>query len=76
MLFSLLPAALAGLIMVPQLDLMREHRPEPLGVFAGEIGWGGPIMILLGHIIYGYLLGALYNRPVGYATHRPFHINV
>jgi hypothetical protein len=76
MIFSILPACLAGLIMVPQLDQMREFRPERLGLFAAAIGLGGPIMIVLGHLIYGAVLGSLYTRPVGYAAHRPFRINV
>jgi hypothetical protein len=76
LIFSLLPAALAGHVMVPQLDLMREFAPERLGMFAVSIGWGGPFMIILGHLLYGYVLGSLYTHPVGYAADRAFHIDV
>jgi hypothetical protein len=65
-LFSLLPAALAGLVMVPQLGLMRSASAAPFSVFALELGVGGPLMLILGHLIYGAVLGSLYTRPVGY----------
>jgi len=65
-LFSLLPAVLAGLVMVPQLDLMHPDQFENHGAFAIILGTGGPTMILLGHLIYGAVLGSLYVRPVGY----------
>ena len=65
-LFSLLPALLAGLIMVPQMDLMLNGTHPPLRVFAMGIGILGPISIIAGHIIYGAVLGSIYVRPVGY----------
>jgi hypothetical protein len=70
--FSLGPAVLAGLVMVPQLALMHEatlhgRAPAP-GVFALRLGWGGPLGILLGHLAYGAAMGALYTRPVGHAV--------
>jgi hypothetical protein len=64
--FSLLPAVLAGLVMVPQLDLMRPGILSNPGPFAISLGAGGPLMIVLGHLIYGTVLGTLYVRPVGY----------
>jgi hypothetical protein len=68
--FSLGPAALAGLVMVPQLGTMNPEtvagaRPQP-GLFASALGWGGPAGILLGHLVYGAVMGALYTRPVGH----------
>jgi hypothetical protein len=72
LLFSVLPIVLAGMVMVPQMDWMH---PDILngnicrsGVFAVGIGIGGPVMIVLGHLIYGGVLGSLYVRPVGYPT--------
>jgi hypothetical protein len=72
--FSLLPALLAGLIMIPQMDLMHaaaldQHLPK-FGFFASRIGWLGPATVLAGHLIYGAVMGGLYTRPVGYAVGR------
>ena len=68
--FSLMPAALAGSIMVPQLGWMHPlviqgTVPHP-GLFASELGWTGPVTILVGHLIYGLTMGRLYTHPVGY----------
>jgi hypothetical protein len=68
--FSLGPALLAGLVMVPQLGLMHEGilrgaLPAP-GRFALRLGWGGPVGLVLGHLVYGAVMGALYTRPVGH----------
>jgi hypothetical protein len=68
-LFSIVPALLAGLVMVPQLGWMHPlvlsgSLPRP-GTFAWSLGWGGPLMIIAGHLIYGASLGSLYTRPVG-----------
>jgi hypothetical protein len=69
-LFSLLPAVLAGLIMIPQMDLMLNGQHPPLKVFAIGIGVLGPVSIILGHILYGIVMGAIYVRPVGYPVGR------
>ena len=65
-LFALLPTVLAGLIMIPQMDLMLNGAYPPFRAFAIGIGALGPVSILLGHLIYGAVLGSLYVRPVGY----------
>jgi hypothetical protein len=67
--FSLFPALLAGLIMVPQMGWMHEGLPY-LGLFGSRIGWGGPATVLLGHCVFGLVLGAIYTRPVGYRVGR------
>ncbi len=68
--FSLLPTLLAGSIMVPQMDLMNARilagELPKNGFFALGIGWGGAAAIVLGHLIYGAVLGFLYKNPVGY----------
>jgi hypothetical protein len=67
MIFSLLPAALAGLVMVPQLDVMIGNAcGNTLGIFAFRMGIGGPAMLIGGHLIYGLVLGSIYVKPVGY----------
>jgi hypothetical protein len=63
--FSLLPACLAGLIMVPQMELMLNGSMQ-FGLFAEALGWLGPFSIVLGHLIFGVVLGTIYRRPVGY----------
>ena len=66
LLFSFLPAVLAGLIMIPQMDLMLADTHTRLGVFAIGVGMDGPISVVVGHMIYGAILGSIYVRPVGY----------
>jgi hypothetical protein len=66
LLFSLLPALLAGLIMVPQMDLMLDGALPRFRVFAIGMGIIGPVSIVLGHLIYGVIMGSIYVRPVGY----------
>jgi beta-glucosidase/6-phospho-beta-glucosidase/beta-galactosidase len=68
--FSLGPAALAGLVMVPQMgwmhpDVLRGAMAQP-GVFAWNLGWGGPLGIVVGHLVYGVTMGSLYTHPVGH----------
>jgi hypothetical protein len=74
MLFSLLPATLAGLVMVPQLDTMRQVPPA-LGIFAHELGWAGPGMLIIGHLVYGAVVGSIYVRPVGYRVGKKVKFN-
>lgn len=64
--FAIVPAILAGFIMVPQMDLMLDGQMPQFKTFAIRIGVWGPISILVGHAIYGAVLGAIYVRPVGY----------
>lgn len=73
MVFSLLPALLAGLIMIPQMDLMRVNvlnQRAKFSFFALGMGWLGPLSVILGHLIYGVVMGSIYTRPVGYAVGR------
>jgi beta-glucosidase/6-phospho-beta-glucosidase/beta-galactosidase len=71
--FALLPALLALFLVYPQLQLM--HLPDtivefdPFGFLAG-IGWREPTGLVLGHLIFGSVMGALYTHPVGYPADR------
>lgn len=69
LIFSAVPAVLAILIVRPQLELMHMpvmgHFPYS-GLFGVSDGWIGPVGIVLGHAIYGLVMGALYVRPVGH----------
>ena len=73
--FSFIPIVLAGLVMLPQLGWMHPlalsgeiARP---GLFGIGLGWGGPVSIILGHLIYGATMGSLYTRPVGHPAGQP-----
>jgi beta-glucosidase/6-phospho-beta-glucosidase/beta-galactosidase len=71
--FVLLPAALALTVMYPQFQLMHrraEVAELDLPAVFGALGWREPAGLLLGHALYGLVLGALYTRPVGYRTGR------
>ena len=74
LLFSLGPATLAGLIMVPQMGFMHplilDGKLPPTGFFALQFGWGGPAGIVIGHLVYGAVMGGLYVKPVGYPVGR------
>lgn len=67
--FSALPALLAGFIMIPQMGWMHpmgESSAFPFpGPFAINHGWGGPVGVIIGHIVFGLVMGAIYVRPVG-----------
>jgi hypothetical protein len=72
--FSLGPAILAGLIMVPQMGYMhvlvlQGELPYPR-LFGTGFGWGGPTGVVLGHLVYGLTMGALYIKPVGFRVQR------
>ena len=74
MAFSALPAFLALLIAYPQLQMM--HLPGPVALFdpvavLRDVGWREVVGLLLGHLVYGGVLGALYTHPVGYPAARP-----
>ena len=79
--FATLPAVLAALVVVPQLQLMHVHQDVV------QIGWGTFLSgfestklggLLLGHALFGLTVGAIYTHPVGYPANRqckrPRHI--
>ena len=72
--FSLGPALLAGLVMMPQIGymhpLIQQGRLPYPGIFGWHYGWGGPAGNVIGHLAYGLVLGSLYRRPVGYPAWR------
>lgn len=59
--------AAANALMHPLV--LRGEIPRP-GLFSFGIGWGGPAAIILGHLVYGVVIGSLYTRPVGYRVSR------
>ena len=72
--FSLVPAALALTIVGPQLELMHSDASIvtlTLERLLPELSTGHIGGLLLGHAIFGLIVGALYTRPVGYPADRP-----
>jgi beta-glucosidase/6-phospho-beta-glucosidase/beta-galactosidase len=72
--FAALPAALAALVIHPQLQLMHLHQDVArIGLHSVFAGWdrlkvGG---LLFGHALFGLTVGTLYTHPVGYPANRP-----
>lgn len=78
MAFSLLPTLLALLVAYPQLQMMHLDLETAMFnpvVVIGSVTWQEAVGLLLGHLIYGVVLGALYTHPVGYPVARPPHPN-
>ena len=75
LLFALIPASLAILVVYPELSLMRVHAPIltlDLHRFFAPITWPLVASVLIGHAFFGLTLGAIYRRPVGYPVgHKP-----
>jgi beta-glucosidase/6-phospho-beta-glucosidase/beta-galactosidase len=73
LLFSLVPTVLATSVVYPQLGVMQADTPvvhvDPWQLFTG-VTWGERGGLLLGHLIYGAVLGVLYTHPVGYPAAR------
>ena len=69
LLFSFVPMPLALFVMRPQLELMNplvQRGEVPFsGLFGLDAGWTGPASVVVGHLLWGLVLGALYTRPVG-----------
>ena len=70
--FALLPIVLAAVVMRPQLELMHplaESGRLPLSGLYGLSGdWRSLAGLVLGHLVWGATMGALYTRPVGRPT--------
>ena len=73
--FSVIPALLAIFIVYPQLELMRRG---PAVVTIDVKALLAPLRtltifgLLIGHAVFGLVIGAIYRRPVGYAAdHKP-----
>src|SRR5205823_8913142 len=70
--FAALPAVLAIMIVVPQLQLMHLHQQDVqldwrsilTGLEPAKLG-----SLLLGHALFGLTGGAIYTHPVGYPAH-------
>ena len=72
--FSLVPFVLAAAVVYPQVAVMQSSERvihvSPWTLMA-QVSWRERAGILLGHLVYGAALGALYTRPVGYRAGKP-----
>jgi beta-glucosidase/6-phospho-beta-glucosidase/beta-galactosidase len=77
LLFSLVPTVLATSVVYPQLSVMHAAtavvQVDPWQLFAA-VSWGERRGLLLGHLIYGAVLGVIYTHPVGYPAARPIRL--
>lgn len=76
--FAFLPMLLAAFIMRPQLELMHPlvlaGRLPYSGLYGLDADWRSSAGLVLGHLIWGAVLGTLYTRPVGRPTSRPLQL--
>jgi len=68
--FAIMPAVLAGFVMIPELGAMHGVS---YGVFAWRTGLAGPLSVLAGHALWGLTMGAVYTHPVGTRVRRLAH---
>jgi beta-glucosidase/6-phospho-beta-glucosidase/beta-galactosidase len=72
--FSLFPAALALFVMTPQMKLMRMDQAEvqlTAALIRPPLAGIEVAGLIVGHLIFGLVVGLLYTRPVGHAVDRP-----
>ena len=71
LLFAVIPASLAILIVYPELALMRlDSDVVMLTVhsFFAPLSAGLVVSVAIAHALFGLTMGALYRKPVGYAA--------
>ena len=75
--FATLPALLAAFVMVPQLELM--HVQQNLI----QVDWRAFLIalhpqifggLIIGHVLFGLTVGAIYTHPVGYSVNRKWRV--
>jgi beta-glucosidase/6-phospho-beta-glucosidase/beta-galactosidase len=69
--FSLLPATLAILIVYPELALLRRATDTvtlDISTFLATLSAPIAVNLLVAHALFGLTIGAIYRRPVGYAA--------
>jgi beta-glucosidase/6-phospho-beta-glucosidase/beta-galactosidase len=73
LIFALVPASLAILIVYPELAMMRLHVDVvrlDLARFLSPLSTGTVGTLLVAHALFGLTVGAIYRRPVGYPAGR------
>jgi beta-glucosidase/6-phospho-beta-glucosidase/beta-galactosidase len=73
--FAIVPASLAILVVYPELALMRVHADVvklDLRTFFAPLSASTVGTLVVAHALFGLTVGAIYRRPVGYSVdHRP-----
>jgi beta-glucosidase/6-phospho-beta-glucosidase/beta-galactosidase len=70
LIFALVPAVLAIVMVYPELALMRMQADSvrlDLASFFAPLSGSVIASVLVGHALFGLMLGAIYRKPVGYA---------
>ena len=69
--FAIMPASLAILVVYPELALIRSSTDVTtltvVGFFA-PLTLAAVVSLLIGHALFGLTVGAIYRRPVGYSA--------
>jgi hypothetical protein len=71
--FAAIPAVLAMVIVIPQLQLMHLNQTVALLDWRTALsGLDATILgtVMLGHAVFGLTVGAIYTHPVGYRANR------
>ena len=71
LLFAILPASLAIVVVYPELALIHRHLNvvtiSAVSFFA-PLSIPGVVSLLIGHAVFGLVMGAIYRKPVGYSV--------
>ena len=71
LLFAILPASLAILVVYPELALIHQNREIvtlSVGAFFAPLSVPVVVSLVIGHALFGLTVGAIYTRPVGYSA--------
>src|SRR6185312_10886856 len=69
--FAIIPASLAILVVYPELALIRSDLDVATLTLAGffaPLTVAAVVSLLIGHALFGLTVGAIYRRPVGYSA--------
>jgi beta-glucosidase/6-phospho-beta-glucosidase/beta-galactosidase len=69
LLFAILPATLAIVVVYPELALMRSSaqvQTLSIGSFFAPLSVANVASLIVSHALFGLTIGAIYTRPVGY----------
>ncbi|MGN6850323.1 MAG: family 1 glycosylhydrolase [Sphingomicrobium sp.] len=73
--FAVIPATLAILVVYPELALMRRSADFVIldvRTYLAPLSVSVVVSLIVAHALYGLTMGAMYRKPVGYAVgHRP-----
>jgi beta-glucosidase/6-phospho-beta-glucosidase/beta-galactosidase len=71
LLFAILPASLAILVVYPELALIHQNQDIvtlSLGAFFAPLSFPVIASLIISHALFGLTIGAIYTHPVGYSA--------